>query len=171
MSQESTTLPQGSIAALVDHVISRHHDYLREAFPRLEALSAEVVKAHGGQDPRLAQLDQSLRAFAQETSQHLDKEERILFPACVGLGAGRRPSMPPTVRMPISRMLQEHEGHLDELRRLAVLTDGFAARGDFGSSHEALVKGLRELDADLRLHIRTENETLFPWALRLEAGL
>lgn len=160
-----------SVRALVDHVVDRHHAYLREAFPRLQSLAAELARDHGAKEPRLMQLDQALRGFADETLQHLDKEERILFPLCVGLERGIRPSMPPSVRMPIQRMLQEHEGHIAELERLSFLTDQYSARGDFGEKHEALVRSLRELEADLRLHIQTENDVLFPWALRLEAGL
>lgn len=170
-AKQASPIPRESVEALVHHVVDRHHAYLREAFPHLRALSAEVVRNHGAKEPRLVQLDQALRAFADETLQHLDKEERILFPLCIGLEAGRRPSMPPSVRMPIQRMLHEHEGHLAELERLAFLTDQYSARGGFGEKHGELVEGLRELEADLRLHIETENDVLFPWALRLEAAL
>lgn len=157
--------------ALVDHVVSQHHEYLREAFPRLEALSAEVALKHGAKEPRFQQLDRTLRAFAAETLQHLDKEERILFPICIGLEAGRRPAMPPSVRMPIQRMLQEHEGHLAELAQLGTLTKNYSVEGDFGEAHQKLIEGLRELEEDLRLHIETENDVLFPWAIQLEARL
>lgn len=171
MRDDKAPIPKESVRALVEYVVNRHHAYLREAFPRLVQLATELVASHGKSEPRLSQLQISLAAFAEETLQHLDKEERILFPVCIGLENGRRPGMPPSVRMPIQRMLQEHEGHIAELERLSFLTDNYAARGDFGPKHRELVEGLRELEADLRQHIETENEHLFPWALRLEAAL
>lgn len=171
MKTETDAIPQDDIKTLVEYVVSRHHEYLRENFPRLLKLSAEIAKSHGSVEPRLQDLDRTLQAFANETLGHLDKEEMMLFPMCIGLGQGRRPGMPPTVRMPIQRMLQEHEGHLEELERLAYLTDQYVARGDLGDSHKSLVDGLRALSDDLRRHIQTENDILFPWALRLESQL
>lgn len=162
-------LPRENMRALIDHVVSRHHLYLREAFPRLLAQSGEL--ARGGNDERIAAIHATLQTFANETLGHLDKEERILFPMCEGLEAGRRPSMPPTVRMPIQRMMQEHEEHDAALARLSTLTKGYEVRAEQSEAERALVQGLAELDADLRRHIEIENEVLFPWALRLEAGL
>lgn len=50
----SAPIPQDNIKALVDYVVSRHHEYLRENFPRLLGFSAEVLKGHGQSEPRVA---------------------------------------------------------------------------------------------------------------------
>ena len=164
-------LPSESLRTLVQHVVARHHVYLREAFPRLLALSSELAQQSGAGDERIATLHAILQAFANETLSHLDKEERVLFPMCEGLEMGRRPSMPPTVRMPIQRMMHEHEEHDATLARLSASTNGYEVRPGMSATEKALVEGLAELDSDLRQHIAIENEVLFPWAMRLEAGL
>ncbi|HTL99384.1 MAG TPA: iron-sulfur cluster repair di-iron protein [Holophagaceae bacterium] len=157
-----------SLDSAIHHITATHHAYTREALPRLQRLAAKVARVHGDEDPRLRQLETVLDAFARETFEHMDKEERILFPMIQALAEGRRWSMPPTVQYPIACMLQEHEQHgarLDEFRQL---TDGFAPPEGACGSWRALLEGLRELEEDLHRHIHKENSFLFPGAVGFE---
>lgn len=160
-----------SVDALVDHIVATHHAYLREALPRLGWITDKVAKVHGAKDPRLVELAAAFQAFAQETEEHLNKEEAILFPFCKLLETGRRPPFPPTVTMPVRAMMREHEHHGEALETFRRLTDGFAVPEGACNTWRAMLDGLAELEADLHTHIHLENTVLFPWAERLEAAL
>ncbi|HET8714297.1 MAG TPA: DUF542 domain-containing protein [Holophagaceae bacterium] len=97
-----------SVDALVDHIVTTHHAYLREALPRLGWITDKVAKVHGAKDARLGELAAAFAAFARETEEHLNKEEAILFPFCKILETGQRPPFPPTVTMPVRTMMREH---------------------------------------------------------------
>ncbi|MCB0964488.1 MAG: DUF542 domain-containing protein, partial [Acidimicrobiales bacterium] len=73
-----TTLDAGG---LVDHVLEHHHAYLRDELPRLEALAHKVRSVHGGLHPELIEVEALVRDLRHDLEPHLDKEERVLFPA------------------------------------------------------------------------------------------
>ena len=160
-----------SVDALVDHIVSKHHAYLREALPRLEWITDKVAKVHGAHDPRLPKLAAAFQAFSRDTTEHLNKEEMILFPFCKVLANGQRPPFPPTVTLPIRTMMREHEGHGEALEAFRALTDGFIAPEGACNTWRAMLDGLQELELDLHTHIHLENTVLFPWAERLEAAM
>ena len=160
-----------SVEALVDHIVSKHHEYLRGALPRLEWITDKVAKVHGAHDPRLPKLAATFKAFALETTEHLNKEEMILFPFCKLLETGQRPPFPPTVTLPIRTMMREHEGHGAALETFRTLTEGYAVPEGACNTWRAMLDGLQELELDLHAHIHLENTVLFPWAERLEAAL
>ena len=160
-----------SVEALVDHIVSKHHAYMKEALPRLDWITEKVAKVHGAKDSRLVELRSIFQAFKLETDEHLNKEEMILFPFCKMLGAGERPPFPPTVTMPIRTMMREHEHHGEALEAFRHLTDDFTPPEGACNTWRAMLDGLLEMETDLHTHIHLENTVLFPWAERLEAGL
>jgi regulator of cell morphogenesis and NO signaling len=160
-----------TVDALVEHIVTTHHAYMRETLPRLEWITGKVAMVHGDRDPRLAELAATFKAFAKETEEHLNKEEMILFPFCKLLETGQRPPFPPTVTLPIRTMLREHEDHGAALETFRRLTSGYIVPEGACNTWRAMLDGLEELEADLHTHIHLENTVLFPWAERLEAAL
>lgn len=159
------------IAELADRIEREHHDRLREELPRLEGLAAKVARVHGASDPRLVELHERFRAFAEELAVHMEKEERILFPALRELEAcGRAEGFHcGSLASPIRVMQDEHAGADEALKALRDLTDGYSPPEWACGSYRALLAGLGDLDADMAAHIRKEEDLLFPRALALEA--
>jgi regulator of cell morphogenesis and NO signaling len=160
-----------SVDDLVEHIISKHHAYMREALPRLEWMTDKVAKVHRDRDARLPELAAAFKAFAKKTEEHLNKEEMLLFPFCKLLETGQRPPFPPTVTLPVRTMMLEHEDHGAALEDFRRLTDGFAVPEGACNTWRAMLDGLQELEGDLHTHIHLENTVLFPWAERLEAAM
>lgn len=160
-----------SAEGLVDYVINKHHAYLHENLPRLSFLVEKVAAVHGHEDPRLGQLHAAFEQFKTETVDHLNKEEVMLFPFIKLLAAGQRPPFPPTVMMPIRRMLEEHVAHGENLELFRNLTDGFVAPSFACNTYRAMLQALEEMEQDLHRHIHLENTVLFPWAERMERDL
>lgn len=145
--------------ALIDHVLARYHAPLRDELPRLQALAAKVERRHAGKDACPRGLASHLAAMEDAIEEHLQKEERILFPM---IRAGRGSS----AAMPIRVMQDEHLDHAANLDRLRALAHDFVAPAGACASWRALYLGLATLEADLHAHIALENHVLFPRALR-----
>jgi hypothetical protein len=59
---ESRDWREVGAAELCAHIVTVHHDGLREAFPRIERLLATVVRVHGGSAPQLRDAQRSARS-------------------------------------------------------------------------------------------------------------
>lgn len=157
------TFPPGQ---LVDHIVDKHHHYLRVELPRLHAMAARVAQVHGGHTPSLVEVHKVFSGMAAELAEHLMKEEQVLFPAIKAMIRGGSAPMP--LDGPIACMLHEHDDAGAALARLRELTDGFTPPPEACNTYRALFAGLAELEEDLHIHIHLENSVLFPAARLLE---
>lgn len=147
-----------SPAALVDFIIARFHEPLREELARLEGMARKVERVHRAKPSCPAGLAEHVADMAIGLNEHMAKEEQILFPM-IRAGFGAR------AHMPIKVMMQEHEDHAANLRRTRALTADLEAPADACGTWRALYDGLRELELDLMRHVHLENNVLFPAVL------
>lgn len=159
-----------ALDTLCDHIVERHHDYLRRELPRLVAMSDKVARVHGDKDARLEGVAETMRQLADELERHTIKEERVLFPAIRELARSEGlPFMPfGTLANPIHAMESEHDEAGGGLERLAELTDDYTPPPWACNTYQALLDGLHDLQLDLHQHIHKENNILFPRALEEE---
>jgi regulator of cell morphogenesis and NO signaling len=169
-----TDWSDATLESLVKHILVQHHEYLKSELPRLDALATKVVGKHTSQHPELAEIQSTLQLLSQELTQHLAKEEMVLFPYIAQLEAalahgGHAPhSCFGTVANPIAMMTQEHDGAGEMLGNLRRLSNQYAAPEDACPTYHAFFDGLKALEQDLHQHIHLENNILFPRALTLE---
>jgi regulator of cell morphogenesis and NO signaling len=174
-SSEATDWSKATLATLITHINAKHHEYLKLELPRLEALAKKVVAAHGANHPELSELHTVLQVLTYELTQHLAKEEMILFPYIVqmesGFAHGARPhSCFGTVANPITMMCREHDDAGEQLARIRQLTGDYTVPPDACPTYHAYFTGLREMEQDLHQHIHLENNILFPRAIEMEAS-
>lgn len=150
---------------LIQHIVDKHHAYLRAELPRIHAMSQRVANVHGGHTPALVELFEVFCAMAEELDGHMMKEERILFPAIQSLCTGSVGVMP--LDGPVACMLQEHDDAGAALARMRGLTHDFNPPPEACNTYRALFAGLAELEEDLHRHIHLENAVLFPQALAM----
>lgn len=159
---------------LTNHIVSRHHAYLREVLPRLGALLDKVVAKHADEHPNLVELREVYVAMWNELLSHMMKEELVLFPFIRSLDQALQRGEPVprfhcgSVSAPIHVMEDEHQSAGEALRRIRELAFGFRPPRDACDSYRVLLAGLRELESDLHLHIHKENNILFPRAVAVE---
>jgi len=158
-----------SAPELADHLIATHHGYLREELPELEALAAKVASVHGERHPELAEVRRLVVVLRGDLEPHLDKEERILFPAIRALAGGQHEFPFGDIGNPIRVMAVEHDDAGELLARLRHVTGGYAVPDDGCASYRALYERLEALELDTHLHIHKENHALFPAAQGLAA--
>ncbi|MDE3149884.1 MAG: iron-sulfur cluster repair di-iron protein [Acidobacteriota bacterium] len=164
-----------SLEALIHHIVTTHHEYLKLELPRVGQRVRTVVAVHGEKDPAaLHELDMVYQGMSEELNLHMHKEEMMLFPMIERMEAfvqNQRslPMMPfGTIRNPIGVMEREHDSAGTALTRIRDLTLGFQAPPYACSTYLAMLEGLKALEADLHLHIHLENNILFPRAIALE---
>lgn len=169
--QEWTTK---SLTALATHIVDTHHAYVRRELPRLAELAQKVVNRHGDTKPELPAIQAKVAQITEELTEHLAKEEVVLFPYITKLERSANEGTPKphgcfgTVANPIAMMTQEHDAAgvlLAEIRRLS---NDFAPPVGACPTYHAFYSGLHEFEQDLHQHIHLENNILFPKAIALE---
>ncbi len=154
------------LGQLADHIETTHHAYLKAELPRLVEMADRVAAKHGWRDSRLPEVAAAVNTLAAEMTDHMRKEEKILFPLVRAIEAGAADRFPGgSLANPIRQMEAEHESAGNLTAKLRVLTDGFTPNAEACNTHRALLGGLEEFEADLHRHVHKENNVLFPRAL------
>ena len=114
-------------------------------------------------------------ALDTELTNHLRKEEEVLFPYIVAAEAHRQggPKEPSacfgSVGNPIRQMEAEHESAGEVLVQIRKVTSGYSLPDDACSDFPALYEELERMEEDLHQHIHLENNILFPRAIAAES--
>jgi regulator of cell morphogenesis and NO signaling len=159
---------------LIDHIKSTHHKYTREEIARLGPLFDKVCRVHGENHPELFQIRGTFQELTHELTNHLMKEEMVLFPFIVRMEEAaieNRPMVPApfgTVKNPVSMMEHEHDAAGNALRSMRESSNGYSAPADACVSYQTLYKALAAFETDLHQHIHLENNILFPRAVAME---
>lgn len=140
---------------LIDHILVRYHETHRRELPELIALARRVEERHAGHPQVPRGLAALLEHMAEALEEHMQKEERILFPMMRAGGV-------PMIMGPIQVMEHEHVEHGEKLRQLEALTRNHTPPADACTSWHALYAGTRKLVDDVMQHIHLENNVLFP---------
>ncbi len=162
------------LAYLVDYIVNVHHNYVRKMIPDLRKYSSKVAKVHGNEHPELVAIRDLTEAICAELEQHMEKEERVLFPYIKKLdqanfqGGFADQSIPFSVQSPISMMELEHEMVAQKLDEIADLSHNYSLPGEACGSYTYLYKLLEDFEDDLHIHVHLENNILFPKAIELE---
>ncbi|HET9103228.1 MAG TPA: DUF542 domain-containing protein [Solirubrobacteraceae bacterium] len=150
------------LGELCAHIVTVHHDGLRETFPRLERLFGTVVRVHGDSEPRLADARRLFDAIRSDLEPHLASEENELFPACV---ASER-----TGTAIDEQLLAQHEAEHAEIGHALAALRVFCGDYDRGAAlcatHRTLLDALEAFERDLHRHVHEENNILLPRARR-----
>jgi regulator of cell morphogenesis and NO signaling len=173
-AKDWNTAPLGELA---DHIVNRHHEYLRRELPALAARVEKVYRVYNERyGETLTGLPQVYSALREELEMHIRKEEMILFPAIASFEAAvNSGSMLPntpfgSVAHPIRMMEAEHDSAGDALAQIREITGNYSVPEYACVTYKAMIAGLQDLEQDLHLHIHLENNILFPRAIRLEAS-
>ena len=153
--------------ALAAHIVERHHRYLWEELPLLDALAAKVESVHGHRHPELAKVRRLVADLRADLEPHLLNEERILFPAIAAVAAGHTDFPFGSLAHPIHMMVIEHDRAGELLALLRATTNGYRPPTDGCASYRSLYERLAAVELDTHVHIHKENNVLFPAALHI----
>lgn len=169
---DSTDWRKAGLTELADHIETTHHVYLKKELPRLNELMTKVVAAHAERHPELPKVAGILSALKTELTQHLIKEEEVLFPIIRQMeSTGETDSHCGALANPIGVMEMEHNNAGNALANLRSMTNNFQPPEDGCTTYQALLAGMADLEFDIHQHILKESSILFPRAIALEEKL
>lgn len=140
---------------LIDHILVRYHETHRRELPELITMAHRVEERHAAHPQVPKGLARLLEHISEKIEEHMQKEERILFPMMRAAGV-------PMIAGPIQVMEHEHVEHGERLRQLEALTGNHTPPADACTTWHALYAGTRKLVDDVMQHIHLENNVLFP---------
>ena len=162
---------------LIQHIVRIHHKDLRQELPRLLELAHTVAAQYGDRAPEMKRVECLVAELHVDMSEHIRKEEQLLFPYIAQLGEAPllafRPPHPVFTRVgqPVFLMAQDHERARVLMGELRTVTDYFKPPVWACSTLVALYSGLRSFADTVTEHIRLEDEVLFPRAIAMEEEL
>jgi regulator of cell morphogenesis and NO signaling len=177
LSPESREHVADDPASLIDYIVLRHHAYVRASMPMIQEHLTKVVAAHGTNHAELSAVDTEFAKIARELTQHMVKEEQVLFPyiralaSAVGSGGAPPPDMFGTVQNPIRMMEIEHQVVGDALAAIRHLTGGYQPPADACATYRLVLQELTAFERDLAAHVHLEDHVLFPKAVELESDI
>lgn len=162
---------------LADYIVNTHHSYVKNTIPDLRTYSEKVARVHGKQHPELLEMNTLVSKICDEMTDHMPKEEHILFPFIKELAKAKKNKTPlerpgfGTVENPVRMMEDEHDVAGRILEKIRELSHDYTLPEDACGSYKLLFKMLEEFEGDLFIHIHLENNILFPKALEIEKDL
>jgi regulator of cell morphogenesis and NO signaling len=150
--------PRGlSTPRLIEHIMVRHHAYLRKVLPFVEQLGRKVARVHGEHNPKLPELATLIAGLRETLEPHLDVEEGSLFPALT--------SPSPSSKRIAQELRAMHDDHLrvgELLTNMRTLADDYVVPDWACGSYRALMNELQEIELDTLRHVQVENHVLMP---------
>lgn len=159
---------------LADYIEKKHHRYVNTKIKEIMPFLHKVVRVHGERHPELAEIEALFLESAEELTEHMQKEEMVLFPFIRDMveakqTGGNVKSAFGTIQNPIGMMMHEHDTEGERFRKIASLTNNYTPPMDACSTYRVTFSLLKEFEDDLHLHIHLENNILFPKSIVLES--
>jgi regulator of cell morphogenesis and NO signaling len=149
-------------SALIAHIISKHHVYLRETLPFVEKLAQKVALVHGPHNARLVELQEVVATLFASLIAHIDEEEQVLFPALMS----KTPD-PQLLAGEFDAMKKEHLAVGALLEKMRDATEDYLIPKWACTSYRTLFSELEAIERDTLTHVHLETHALMP---RFEAA-
>jgi regulator of cell morphogenesis and NO signaling len=157
-----------TMTQLMEHLRRDHHGFLRAELPRISLLFGQLLGAAGESHSEFAQARRVYETLRAQLEANLAHEERDVFPMLRRLESMRTSTAMDGLepRAVIERLRHDHAEIGHGLQQLRTLLHEYQTQPGVEAVPAALAEALRELEADLVLHIHEENNILFEKALR-----
>lgn len=159
---------------LADYIEKTHHRYVEDKSPELISYLDKICEVHGENHTELYEIKDLIQQTVGNLSQHMKKEELVLFPYIRKMEKAKRtgellqkPSFG-SIQNPINQMESEHSAEGDRFRSIETLSNNYTPPEDACNTYRVTFAMLKEFQDDLHLHIHLENNILFPKSILLE---
>ena len=161
-----------SLAQLSEHIVSTHHNYVKNEMPALLGYLQKVASKHGDRHPEMNKVFQIFVAVKEEMEFHMQKEEMVLFPRIKDIEnqiqEGKKVVINSSyLQSPINMMEQEHDHAGSMLAEIRNLTNNYNPPADACTTYQLSFASLQAFELDLHHHVHLENNILFPKALKM----
>lgn len=165
-SQNTVNWNEATYSELIDHIVSKHHAYLKEELPELSMYVTKIARVHGDRHPELIRVYHLFHELKDELEFHLPKEENTDFPLIKKFESERTEENLAAFRNVVDDLESEHEKAGSILKELREITGDYVLPEDACRTYTLSFKRLEDLESDLFQHIHLENNILFPRVLQ-----
>jgi regulator of cell morphogenesis and NO signaling len=165
---------QETLAALVNFIVSQHHQIDHRSLVYFTARLGRAVNSHGDAYPVIGRVEHLFRRLAESLRLHITHEEKDLFRAIELLeiqvregGEPARHSRTLTDRILIEFL--EHDLVGEKLRTMREITHDWQLPSRAPKTLKTLWADLKSFDRSLQRHMHLENNILYPRTIALEA--
>jgi regulator of cell morphogenesis and NO signaling len=162
-----------SASELISYILIHHHFYTKQHMPLILGHLEKVAFKHGEKFTYMPKVATLFGTFQEEMLLHMQKEERILFPAIKELEKHARDEKNAAVNFiaqPIAVMEAEHEGAGNILAQIRELSNDFTPPVDACTTFRISLMELEEFENNLHQHVHLENNILFPLAEKMTSN-
>lgn len=174
----SQDINKWELGFICDYISNTHHKYIKDTASVVSGLSEKVAQHHGLNHPELHRIAQSIPTLMQNILSHINKEEKVLFPAiklCVSKENGtiEKAEMfePEVVKQSTMLFQKEHVIISEDFTFIRKLTNNYQLPNDACNSYSYFYQKLEEMDNELKQCMLIEDKLLFPKAVVLEADV
>lgn len=148
--------------SLIQYIVSKHHDYLREELPEVYKNVARVNRVHGDHDLHLARLFVLYTTLKDELLEHTANEEEHIFPQMVAQDQQSEGHAHKELYDSIVALEDEHEQAGNILKEIREITNDFTPPANACTTYRITYERLAELERMTYEHVHLENNILFP---------
>jgi len=152
---------------LSDYIVNVHHSYIRRTLSDLLFYTDKIMNVHGDRHPELKEIAMLFSKLSQELLLHLDREEKVLFPAIKEAVKTKSPVALKTIAGEMAGMSSEHEFVGGTMDKINEISGGYQVPADACNTYAVTYKLLSEFEDDIHIHVHLENNILFPKSLNL----
>lgn len=172
--EEKLQMPFEQMTAeqLIGYILIHHHFYVKQSMPAIYGHLEKVAGKHGEKFPNMLMVLQLFASIMEEMTQHMQKEEMILFPRIKEVEQLTSENHIPAsgyITGPINVMEAEHEHAGELLYEIRSLTNNYTAPEGACTTFRVCLDELKTFEEDLHKHVHLENNILFPLAEKLTA--
>lgn len=152
---------------LVNHIISKHHTYVKTTLPILTSSADNLFAGFAENKSELNELKKMLNLLSKEITDHLLKEEETLFPNILDIHQTIKNNSelsPTVVETTINLFSAMNYEHISADKLIANINNTISdfPQESTNNSFSKFKKLMSEFQSDLIEHVRLEDDVLFP---------
>lgn len=164
-----------TLIEVIDFIVDKHHSYVRNTLQKIINHSANGDLKNRVDQPD--ELNNLIEDLSRDMHNHMEKEERILFPLIKYLVETEKFGEKPknrnygTVKNPIRQMISDHEIASELIKKIKNVLIKTESEKTTNERIFFVSRLISEFETDLEKHIHLENDILFPRSIELENKL
>ena len=156
---------------LTKYIEKTHHKFTSDKITFVKNSLSKLILAHPSHQELIA-IKQEFDSLSDHLTIHMKREELMVFPYIRNMARFGKTAIGRAVfgyiENPIMDLVNDHESEAEKLRNLGDLTNHYDVPSDGCNTYETTYQAMKELEADLFVHMHLENNVLFPKAVAVE---
>ena len=171
-NEETPDFVDMNLIPLTKYIEKKHHKFTSDQILFIKSNLPKLILAHGNSHPELTKIKNTFDALSDHLTVHMKREELMIFPYIRNMTRFGKAAIGRAVfgyvENPITALIGDHESESEKLKDLVDLTNNYEVPADGCNTYKATYEAMKDLEADLYIHMHLENNILFPKAIAVE---